>query len=94
LNQALGQNWPELRKALITQFKTQTPFEERRRLYNTQFNGSVHKFIEELEAKCCIITNKLALENIEVNNYIYINAMKNTVKNVIIKNSQTDSRCN
>jgi len=54
-------------------------------LYNTQFNGSVRKIIQELEAKCFIITNKLALENNELNNQIYINAMNNTVKDVITK---------
>lgn len=52
----------DLKEALISEFNTQTPFEELlRRLYNTPFNGSDSKFIEELEDKCFIITIKLNL---------------------------------
>lgn len=78
--------WIDLKEALIAEFKTQTPFEELlRRLYNTPFNGSLRKFIEELEEKCFIITNKLSLENNPFNNHIYTNGMNNTVKDVIIR---------
>lgn len=57
-------NWPDLKTALINDLKTQTPCEELlRRLYNTNYNGNLRKFIEELENKSYIITNKLSLEN-------------------------------
>ncbi|KAH8375723.1 hypothetical protein KR093_002697, partial [Drosophila rubida] len=45
-------NWISLRSSLIDEFKTQTPYEELlRQLYNTYWNGSLRKFVEELERK-------------------------------------------
>nr|AAC33317.1 gag [Drosophila virilis] len=78
--------WQELRNALIEEYKVQTPFEELlRRLYNTNYQGNVRKFIEELENKSFVILNKLALENIPSNTTLYTNAMNNTIKDVITK---------
>lgn len=79
-------NWPELKTALINELKTQTPCEELlRRLYNTNYNGNLRKFIEELENKSYIITNKLSLENNAASTILYTNAMKNTIKEVITR---------
>ncbi|KAH8258526.1 hypothetical protein KR044_010835, partial [Drosophila immigrans] len=45
-------NWMSLRSSLIEEFRTQIPYEELlRRLYNTNWNGSLRKFVEELERK-------------------------------------------
>jgi len=76
--------WPNLKNGLIDEFKTQTPFEELlRRLYNTNFSGSILKFVEDLEHKSFLISNKLMLEEIHWNTILYKNAMNNTFKDVI-----------
>ncbi|KAH8408192.1 hypothetical protein KR009_004756, partial [Drosophila setifemur] len=43
-------DWPNLRQALIAEYKTQTPVEELlRRLYNTTFQGNLRKFCNDVE---------------------------------------------
>lgn len=79
-------NWIQLRNALIDEFKTQTPYEELlRRLYNTNYNGSIRKFVEDLEYKSFVISNKLMLEGIDSQTILYTNAMNNTIKDVITR---------
>lgn len=81
-----ARTWPDLMNALISEYKTQTPCEELlRRLYNTPFAGSIRKFVEDLETKSFIISNKLMLENNVSNTILYTNAMNNTVKDVIMR---------
>jgi len=79
-------SWTQLRDALIEEFKTQTPYEELlRRLYSTNYNGSIRKFVEDIEYKSFIISNKLMLEGIASNTLLYTKAMSNTIKDVITK---------
>lgn len=79
-------NWMSLRSSLIEEFRTQTPYEELlRRLYNTNWNGSLRKFVEELERKSYIVSNKLALDTDGNTAIIYRNALKITTKNVITR---------
>jgi len=78
--------WPTLMNALISEYKTQTLFEELlRRLYNTAFSRSIRKFVEELEIKSFTISNKLILENDINNTVLYTNALNNTIKDVIMR---------
>jgi len=79
--------WPTLMNALISEYKTQTPYEELlRRLYKTPFSGSIRKFVEELEIKSFTISNKL--ENDINNTVLYTNALNNTIKDVIMRKLQ------
>ncbi|KAH8343603.1 hypothetical protein KR067_004074, partial [Drosophila pandora] len=48
----LAGDWLTLRAALISKYNNHTPMEELiRRLYNTQYRGSLRKFCEDLEEK-------------------------------------------
>lgn len=78
--------WTDLMTALISEHKTHIPCEELlRRLCNKPFSTSICKFVEKLESKSFVLSNKLMLENNHSNTVLYTNALNNTVKEDIMR---------